>query len=55
MCGTEEPERKRQKSTLLEQVVVEECKTREDKTTAVENVENEVETFAHQQNVFGSC
>jgi hypothetical protein len=58
MGNREEPERKRRKSILSEQVVEEEGKTQEDKTATVEtveNVENEVETFPQPQNVLGSC
>ena len=40
---------------MSEQVVEEEGKTQEDKTATVETVENEVEAFPKQQNVFGSC
>ena len=48
----EEPERKQQKSALLEQVAEEEGKTQKDKTTTVEIVENKVERMLPQQQIY---
>jgi hypothetical protein len=53
--GREEPQRKRQKSALLEpQVAKEKGNMQEDNTTTVVVVENKVKTFPQQQNASGS-